>query len=163
MHGLDRKSVLMSLLAGASLLGGCASGNDLIAAGRVAVEPHIAQTMRKPPEVYEDKGDLVIAGRLERSLQRDLAGHIDVAVIGPDGAMVYDAKVNYNGVTTYNKEWSGPKHAVFRQVRTRRYGSYWAYSVRFPGLPPEGSVVKVRHEPGPNVSAAPSPPLTPQP
>lgn len=150
-------------LVAAAMLGGCASGNDLIAAGRVAVEPHIDQTLRRPPEVYEDKGDLVIAGRLERGLPRDLGGHIDVAVIAPDGRAVYDAQVNYKAGTTSTHEWSGPKDAVFRRARTHRTGSYGVYSIRFPGLPPEGSLVKVRHEPGPHVPAVPAPLDTPEP
>lgn len=65
------------MLAAAALLGGCASGNDLIAAGRVTVEPRIDRSLRKPPEVYEDKGDLIVAGRIERGLPCDLGGHIE--------------------------------------------------------------------------------------
>lgn len=145
------------LVASVAILRGCASSNDQITAGRIAVEPHIDRTLRKPPQVYEDKGELVIAGQLERGLPRDLGGHIDVAVIAPDGTAVYDAQVNYNAATTSTHESSAPKYAVFRRARTHRYGSYGAYAVRFPGLSPEGSVVKVRHEPGPHTSAI-SPP-----
>lgn len=151
------------MLAAAAVLGGCASGNDLIAAGRVAVEPHIDQALRRPPEVFEDKGDLVITGRLERGLPTDLRGHIDVRVVAPDGTTVYDAQVNYKAATTSTHEWSGPRYAVFRRARTHRYGSCPVYAIRFPGLPPEGSVVKIRHEPGLHVPAPPAPLHTPQP
>lgn len=137
----------LSLLAAAALLAGCASNHDLIAAGRVVAEPRIDRVLRKPPEVYEDKGDLVVSGRMERGLPRDLGGHVDVAVVAPDGTTVYDARLNYEAKPTSAHEWTGPKHGVYRRVRTHRYGSYGSYSVRFPGLPPDGSVVKVRRVP----------------
>lgn len=135
------------LLAAAALLTGCSTGNDLIAAGRVVAEPRIDRVLRKPPEVYEDKGDLVVSGRMERGLPGDLGGHVDVAVVAPDGKTVYDARLNYEAEPTSAHEWTGPKHGMYRRVRTHRYGSYGAYSVRFPGLPPNGSVVKVRRVP----------------
>lgn len=132
-------------LAAATLLGGCASGNDLIAAGRVTVEPRIDRSLRKPPEVYEDKGDLIVAGRLERGLPLDLGGYIDVTVLAPDGATVYKSQVNYRADTESSVGAPGPRHSSFRRAHTRN-GSYGVYSVRFPGLPPDGSVVKVKHE-----------------
>jgi len=145
------------MLAAAALLGGCASGDDLIAAGRVTVEPRIDQALRRPPEVFEDKGDLVITGRLERGLPRDLRGHIDVTVVAPDGTTVYDAQVNYRAETASSGGTRAPRHGSFRRAHTR-YGSYGVYSVRFPGLPPEGSIVKVKHEPVPHASPTPAPP-----
>lgn len=138
------------LLAAAALLTGCSTGNDLIAAGRVVAEPRLDRSLRKPPEVYEDKGDLVVSGRLERGLPSEYGGHVDITVVAPDGKTVYDARLNYESdptPTTSTHEWTGPKYGVYCRVRTHRYGSYPAYSVRFPGLPPEGSVVKVRHVP----------------
>lgn len=145
------------MLAAAAVLGGCASGNDLIAAGRVAVEPHIDQALRRPPEVFEDKGDLVITGRLERGLPTDLRGHIDVTAVAPDGTTVYDALVNYRAETASSGGTRAPRHGSFRRARTR-YGSYGVYSVRFPGLPPEGSIGKVKHESVPHASPTPAPP-----
>lgn len=139
----------ISICAAVLLLGvpgGCASQSDLIAAGRVTLEPRIDRTLRRPPDVYGDKGDLVVAGRLERGLPRDLGGHVDVTVIAPDGATVYYARVNYQADTASAAGVPAPQHGSFRRARTR-YGSYGVYSVRFPGLPPEGSVVKVRHDP----------------
>ena len=144
------------LLAAAALLGGCASGNDLIAAGWVTAEPRVDRALRKPPEVYEDKGDLVVSGRLERGLPRDLAGHMDVTVIAPDGTLVYDAQVNYRAGTVSPTGTPTPWHGSLRRAHTR-YGSYGVYSVRFPGLPPEGSVVKVKHDPEPHSPGTPRP------
>lgn len=134
------------LLSATSVLSGCTTGTDLIAAGRIAVEPHIDRTLREPPEVSEDKGDLLITGRLARGLPSDLGGRIDLAVIAPDGRAVYDAQVNYMAAATSTSEQRGPLEAIFRRNRNHRTGSYGVYIVRFPGLPPDGSVVKVRHE-----------------
>lgn len=143
-------------LAAPVLLGGCASGTDLIAAGRVTVEPQIDRALRGPPEVYEEGGDLVVSGRLERGLPRDAGGHIDVAVIAPNGATVYDAQVNYRAGTTSSRGTPGPRHGSFRGTHTRS-GGYGVYSVRFPGLPPDGSVIKVSHHPEPHSSGTSQP------
>lgn len=134
------------LFAAVVMLSGCASGSDLIATGRIAVEPHINKTLRKPPEVYEDKGDLVVSGRLERGLPRDTGGHVDVTVIGPNGTVVYGAQVKYRADTVSAAGTPAPRHGSFRRAHSR-YGSYGVYAVRFAGLPPDGSVVKIRHDP----------------
>ncbi|MBL9030236.1 MAG: hypothetical protein JNM80_00835 [Phycisphaerae bacterium] len=139
----------LAALTGLVLLSGCASHGDMIAAGRVTLEPRIDHVLRRPPDVYEEEGDLVVAGRLERGLPRDLGGHIDVTVIAPDGARVYDAQVNYRADTVSSAGTPKPRHGSFRRAHTR-YGSYGVYSVRFRGLPPDGSVVRVRHDPAPH-------------
>lgn len=146
----------LSVLAGILLLGGCASQRDLVAAGRLMVEPKIDHALRKPPDVYEQNGDLVIAGRLERGLPRDSGGHIDVTVIAPDGVTVYDAQVNYRADTVASAGTPKPRHGYFRRYHTR-YGSYGVYSVRFPGLPPDGSIVRVRHDPDTHPTREPKP------
>lgn len=148
--------IYLSALAGVFLFGGCASQRDLVAAGRITLEPKIDRALRQPPEVYEEAGELVVAGRLERGLPRDLGGHIDVAVIAPDGATVYDAQVNYRADTVSSAGAPKPRHGSFRRAHTR-YGSYGVYSVRFPGLPPDGSVVRVRHDPDTHPASEPKP------
>lgn len=137
-----RAVVLMAIV-----LGGCANQPDLITAGRITLEPRIDRALRQPPEVSEDNGDLVIAGRLERGLPRDLGGHVDVRVTAPDGATVFDARLNYQADAVSPADIPKPLYGSFNRVSARRYGSYLAYVVRFPGLPPDGSVVKVRHDP----------------
>jgi len=141
--------ICLSALAGVFLFGGCASQRDLVTAGRITLEPKIDRALRQPPEVYEEAGELVVAGRLERGLPRALGGHIDITVIAPDGATVYDAQVNYRADTVSSAGTPKPRHSSFRRAHTR-YGSYGVYSVRFPGLPPDGSVVRVRHDPAPH-------------
>lgn len=99
--------------------------------------------------------DLIAAGRLERGLPRDSGGHIDVTVIAPDGVTVYDAQVKYRAETS-SAGTPKPRHGSLRRAHTR-YGSYGVYSVRFPGLPPDGSVVRVRHEPDTHPASDPKP------
>lgn len=132
------------------------SHGDMIAAGRVTLEPKIDRVLRRPPDVYEEGGDLVIAGRLERGVPRDLDGHIDVTVIAPDGVTVYDAQVNYRADTVATAGTPTPRHGAFRRAHTR-YGSYGVYSIRFPGLPPDGSVLRVRHHPDVHPATEPKP------
>ncbi len=150
------RGIGLAALAGICFLGGCASHGDLIAAGRVTLEPKIDHVLRRPPDVYEEEGDLVVAGRLERALPRDSGGHIDVSVIAPDGATVYDVQVNYRADTVASAGTPKPRHGTFRRSRTR-YGSYGVYSIRFPGLPPDGSVVRVRHDPDIHPAIEPKP------
>jgi hypothetical protein len=150
------RCVGLAALVGISLLGGCTSQRDLVAAGRLTLEPKIDHALRQPPDVYEESGELVVAGRLERGLPRDSGGHIDITVIAPDGATVYDAQLNYRADTASSAGTPNPRHGSFRRAHTR-YGSYGVYSVRFPGLPPDGSVVRVRYESGIHPASGPKP------
>ena len=154
---MNRMLHTAAVLLGLVTLGGCCHQRDLIRAGRVELEPRIDRVLRRPPEVYEDKGDLVISGRLERGLPRDLGGHMDVSVVAPDGATVYDVEMDYRGDTISRPGVPAPRYGTFRRVRTHRYGSYAAYAVRFPGLPPDGSVVHIRHDYQPHARRADSP------
>lgn len=145
---------VLALAASPLLAGGCACrGTDLIAAGRVTAELRIDRALRAPPDICAEEGELVVSGRLARGIPSGPGSHVDVAVIDPSGAVVYDAQLNYKTAPTSSVEGIGPKHGVYRRARTR-YGSYGVYAARFPGLPPDGSVVRVRHEPGP-VNASP--------
>ncbi len=146
------KILLNTLRAGVALLvlaamTACGSRQfDLIASGKLALEPHIDQFLRVPPEIYEGQGDLVISGRLERAFAEDLPGHICVAVVAPDDTIIYSTELNYKGEFTSAKNTLAPRSATFRRTRTR-YGSSSLYSLHFPVLPPQGSIVRVRHIP----------------
>lgn len=117
---LLRTRSCLSALAGILPLGGCASQRDLVAAGRITLEPRIDHTLRKPPDVYEADEDLVVAGRLERGLPRDVSGRIDVTVILPDGATVYDVQVNYCAETVSDAGTRKPLHGSFRRAHALR-------------------------------------------
>lgn len=138
-------AVMLVLLAAASLLGGCA-GRDLIAARRVVVEPRLDRMLRDPPEVREVAGDLFVSGRLARGLRGDQGGHVIVTVIDPGGTTLHDVQLNYLADVVSAPGTAPPLEGWFRRALTR-HGSYGVYSVRFPGVPPDGSLIKVRREP----------------
>lgn len=149
--------LLLALSAPLLVAGGCACrGTDLIAAGKVTAELRIDRSLRAPPEICAEDGELVISGRLARGVRASAGSHVDVAVVDPFGTTVYEARLNYKASPTYTHEWAGPKHGVYRRARTR-YGSYGVYAVRFPGLPPDGSVVRVRHDPDTHPASEPKP------
>lgn len=146
MNTRVRQPLIWVAILMASVLAACANPPDLIDSGRVTLEPRIDQALRQPPGVYEDKGDLVVAGRLAPGSTPDPRSHIDVRVTAPDGATVFDARLNYQADTVSPADVPKPLYGSFDRVSTRRYGRYLAYAVRFPGLPPDGSVVRVRHD-----------------
>lgn len=137
--------VACEMIAANLPLAGCASGTDLIAAGHVTLEPRIDRALREPPDVLDRNGELVISGRLERGLPRALGGHIDVTVTGPDGSLVYDAQVDYQTDAAPSSRSGGPRSGSFRRAHSR-YGSRGVYSISFPGLPPGGSVIRVKYD-----------------
>ena len=140
--------LLPSLALGAFLLAGCASNRtDLVKTGYLSLQPTLTASLGHPPEVYEQDGGLVVNGRLDAS-EATKGGHVDVQVVGPDGAVVFDASVNYRKPSAQTQ--TGPRGSV-RGPRSPA-DSHATYSVRFPGLPPEGSVVRVKYDPQPHQS-----------
>ena len=84
----------MGFALGASLFlaGGCTPpGENLVTAGKVVVDKQSLGSVRvSRVDVYQDGETLVVDGSLRRSgsyRQRSM-GHVDVAVLGPDGAML---------------------------------------------------------------------------
>lgn len=139
---------IQSVLACAVLVAactGCASQHkDLVQASYVSLEPTLTASLAHPPEVYETDGELVVEGRLD-SGDITKGGHIDVWVNGPDGTTVYEAAVNFRKPLVQTQT-SGPRGG-YRGPRTNPHATY---SVRFPGLPPQGSVVHVKFDPQPH-------------
>jgi acyl dehydratase len=74
-------------------------------------------------------------------------GHLDITVTSPDGAVVHDAVVNYGRATSSHTAQLGPRGASRRVPTGPKHAEY---SVRFPGLPPVGSVVRVRVDTSPH-------------
>lgn len=125
---------------------GCASEHkDLVQSSYVSLEPTLAASLSHPPEVYEKGGELVIEGRLD-SGEVTNGGHVDVWVNGPDGTTVYEAAVNFRKPTTQTQ--TGGPRGGYRGPRSNPHATY---SVRFPGLPPQGSVVHVKFDSQPHV------------
>ncbi len=140
-----QKLVPLAVLCSAmvTVLCACASTKtDLLQQGYVSLQPATAEPLSHPPEVFEEEGGLVVSGRLE-SAEALKGGHVDVSVVGPDGTTVYQASVDFRKPQS---QTSGPRG----MVRPSRTDSHATYSVRFPGLPPKGSVVHVKVEAGPH-------------
>lgn len=154
MRGRTGIVVALAMVA-ITLLAGCARHRDLVATGLVVVEPRIDRNLRNPPDVYEDQGDLVVYGTVQMRSPGSLGGHVDVSVIGPDGGRLHEAQVAYRPKTTSTSGWAGRRPSVFHRAH-RRNASFGVYAVRFSGLPPAGSVVKVRHDPSPLPASMPA-------
>lgn len=88
---------------------------------------------------------------------------MDIAVIAADGAIIFDAQVKYGSTVAPALDAGGPSYAVFHRVSTNRFSWSDAYVLRFKGLPPAGSVVKVRFKPSPHVPVATPSQSQPQP
>lgn len=137
---------LIPILVILSLLSGCASNRtDLVKTGYLSLQPTLTASLAHPPEVHEQDGGLVVNGRLDSS-EVSKGGHVDVQVVGPDGAVVYDASVNYRKQQAQMA--TGPRGQ--RRGSRSSSDSPATYSVRFPGMPPAGSVVRVKYDPQPH-------------
>lgn len=129
-----------------TFVSGCASNRtDLVKSGFLSLQPTLTASLANPPEVYERQGALVVDGQLEAS-EVTKGGHVDVQVIAPDGTVVFGAQVNYRRPATQMP--TGPR-GTYRGPRSPA-DSHATYSVTFPGLPPEGSVVRVKYDPQPH-------------
>lgn len=139
---------LIPCLVLVSALSGCATNRtDLVKSGYLSLQPTLTSSLAHPPEVYEQDGELVVNGQLDSS-EVSKGGHVDVQVVGPDGAVLYDAAVNYRKPQAQIP--SGPR-GQYRGPRSPSE-SHATYSVRFPGLPPAGSVVRVQYDPQPHAA-----------
>jgi hypothetical protein len=141
------KAVRSVLVCGALVAActGCASKhNDLVQTSYVSLEPTLTALLAHPPEVYETDGELVVEGRLD-SGEVAKGGHIDVWVKGPDGTTVYEAAVNFRKPAAQTQ--TGGPRGGYRGPRTNPHANY---SIRFPGLPPQGSVVHVKFDSQPH-------------
>lgn len=138
MKRIKECSVLVSVLA---LLAGCAaSRTDLVSAGNVTLESVVTRPLMHAPTVENADGDLLVSGRLDE-VEAVAGGHLDITVTAPDGVVVHDAIVNYGRASSSHTTRLGARGAS-RRVQTGP--KHATFSVRFPGLPPEGSKVRVR-------------------
>lgn len=127
--------------AGTLLVGGCAaSRTDLVSTGEVSLETAVTRPLSHAPIVERADGDLVVRGKLDDN-EAVAGGHLDISVTSPDGIVVHDAVVNYGRATSSHSTQLGSRGASRRVQAGPKHAEY---SVRFPGLPPAGSVVRVR-------------------
>lgn len=134
------------IVASLACLGGCASNRtDLVKSGYLSLQPTLTASLAHAPEAYERDGALVVEGQLDSS-ETTKGGHVDVQVFAPDGTVVYDASVNYRKPAAMTS--TGPRGS-YPGPRSRA-DNHATYLVRFPGLPPAGSVVRVKFDPQPH-------------
>ncbi len=83
-------------------------------------------------KVYEDDGNTVVSGKvkLNKHLQQPRQGHVDIAVISPDGKVTDTASVFYT-----------PRIRTTRMQRKANKGS--SFSARFPGSLPQGAIIRI--------------------
>ncbi len=145
-HHFGIESVAVVILS--VVLGGCACrGTDLIAAGWLTAEPRIDRLLRDPPAVCDDEGYLTVSGRLVSGKRAAPGSYVEIAVIDPSGTVVGGARLVYMSTPVSTGDGVGFVAGSYRRGGSR-HSHYDVYSARFHGLPPAGSVVKVRHEPG---------------
>lgn len=138
MSRIQKCIVLASVL---TLLSGCAaSRSDLVSSGKLTLESAVTRSLTHVPTVEIADGDLLVSGKLDE-VEAVAGGHLDITVTAPDGVVVHDAVVNYGRPSSSHTTQLGPRGAS-RRVQTGP--KHATFSVRFPGLPPEGSKVRVR-------------------
>ena len=122
---------LASCVLAFALTGCVASQNDLVRSGRITVQREQSELFDVlMPSVSRDGDSMVVSGRLLRRTQDmgPLPGHLDIAVLSTDGRLLKEATANWFPISV---PLHGPRDA--------------SYTVRFSGLPPEGSVVRIVH------------------
>ncbi len=83
-------------------------------------------------KVYQDDGDTVVSGKvkLNKNLLQSKQGHVDIAVISPDGTVLATTSVFYN-----------PRKRTRRMQLKANKGS--SFTARFPGSLPQGSIIRM--------------------
>ncbi|MEY4103469.1 MAG: hypothetical protein RL461_671 [Planctomycetota bacterium] len=147
LKGLSMRIAILNLIfvSGLMLLGGCAMPRaDLVSSGDVTIESAVTRPLAHTPTAENADGDLLVSGQLEEA-EAVAGGHLDITVTSPAGVVVHDAIVNYGRASSPYTTQFGPRGAS-RRVQTGP--KHAKYSVRFPGLPPVGSKIRVRLESG---------------
>jgi hypothetical protein len=138
-------SFAVAVLAAISFIGCASTRTDLVRSGYVTLEPRLTKTLPNVPNIYEEDGSLVVDGQLDDSAATQ-GGHVDVQVVAPDGVVVYDAQVDYRRHVSPAASTPGRRG----RLAQHRVSDHYHYAVRFPGLPPAGSVVRVVFDPRPH-------------
>ena len=112
------------------VLTGCTAGRvDMVEAGRLRPESSKMGTLARP-NVWAQDGELTIhASSTQRGMVNHYPSCVEVFVVAPDGTTLAHQEVRVSD-----------SHAGARASRMHLR----SYSVRFPLIPPDGSVVKVR-------------------
>ena len=131
------------LLPCPSCFAGCASNRtDLVKTGYLP-PTHAHRFTLASAEVYEQDGGLVVDGRLDAA-EATKGNHVDVQVVAP---MDKSFTTHRSTTASLAQTQTGPG-VSYRGPRSAA-DSHATYSVRF-GLPPEGSVVRVKYDSQPH-------------
>ena len=126
--------ILIILLAGIGFMGCALDRLNLAESGIVQIErmPSSNKSILGV-KAFADNDQLVINGRVKRHSASfvDGGGHIDIAVVGPEGAILEQLSTRY--VPRIIPRW---------KMRGMR-GSY--FEVRLPDVPPAGSTVRIAY------------------
>jgi hypothetical protein len=104
---------------------------NLVEEGRVSAKVIPSKTVRMSEvQVFQDSEELVIFGRVQRDVRLPYwhSKHIDAAVLGPDGTLLYEVKTQ----------------GYFDYFPRKSYDRL-SFKIRFPVCPPPGSTVVVAY------------------
>ena len=104
---------------------------DLVESKSITLDQRSPANLKMNTSVYNDDGNLVILGRIDRgSLNRQLIpGHVDVLITDSNGAELSIIQARFRKLPTWRH---GPNPVAFR--------------VELPGTPPLGSKVLVKYD-----------------
>lgn len=87
-------------------------------------------------DAYEDEGGFVVTGVLRRHdhVGLPIKTHVNIVVLSPDGTIIDEARSS----DVY----------VSRRITRRGYKSFERFKVRFPGVPAQGSSVRITSHSG---------------
>jgi hypothetical protein len=103
---------------------------DLLRTKTITLNEVVPPEIKISTSIYEDKGNLVVLGRLGRGSldSRNIPGHIDIVVLTTEGEELAVIKAQFRSLPTWRH---GPNPVAFR--------------VELPGIPPLGSTVQVKY------------------
>ena len=134
MKAIKALPILIILLAGIGFMGCASDRSNLAESGIVYIErmPSSNKSILGV-QAFADNDQLVINGRVKRHSASfvDGGGHIDIAVVGPEGDIIEQVSTKYV-----------PRIIPRRKMRGMR-GSY--FEVRLPDVPPSGSTVRIAY------------------
>jgi hypothetical protein len=127
-----RRGIVTCFAVTVAIVSGCAANRvDLVDTGVLALEPHAEGKVTIAwCSAYRDKEGLVIAGVLTRQdhVGLPIKAHVDVAVLSPDGHTLDESRTPDVYV---------PARITGRGQKLKRF------EVRFPHIPPQGSLVRL--------------------
>ena len=103
---------------------------NLLETKAIVLNEVVPTELKISTSVYEDDGNLVILGRLDRNALdiRSIPGHVDIEVLTAQGEQLATIKAQFHSLRSWRR---GPSPVAFR--------------AELPGIPPLGSTVQVKY------------------